>query len=284
MKPVHQKNEASNRLQPLAELSIKERVFLRYCCTPPPPEPFEPINDLNPNDPPPLDDDPLGRTRRVYGNLFEDAIQDKYLFDIGCGHGNQVLGAVLAGARMAVGVDVVEVFLEMAQRNAEFLGIEDKVAFTTNAEKDFGRNWADVALSQNSFEHFNDPADILQKVHNILKPGGLFFLTFGPLWYHPFGAHHMFMIKMPWAHLLFSKKTILRVRQLFRPAKPTRWQEVSLNKMTIKKLLRLIKQTNFSIEDLSYNPIRPLPRWIVKRLIFREWTVSDVSAILRKPL
>jgi hypothetical protein len=92
----------------------------------------------------------------------------------------------------------------------------------------------------------------------------------------------MFMIKAPWAHLLFSEKPILRVRQLYRPNKPTCWREVSLNQMTIAKLLRLVRDSRFTLTDLSLTPIGPLPRWLVSLRPFREWTASDVSVILAK--
>ena len=156
--------------------------------------------------------------------------------------------------------------------------------FTTDTIETFGTEWADVALSQNSFEHFDEPGEILAQAYRALKPGGQFFVTFGPSWWHPFGVHHMFMIKLPWAHAVFSERTILRVRQLYRPNKPTCWREVGLNKMTVAKLLRLVKDTRFVVSDLSFTPIRPLPGWLVRLPLFREWTTADTSVILTKPL
>jgi hypothetical protein len=91
------------------------------------------------------------------------------------------------------------------------------------------------------------------------------------------------MIKLPWAHCVFSEQTILRVRQLYRPDKPTSWREVSLNQMTIVKLLRLVGDSRFAPTQFSVTPIQPLPHWLVKRRLFREWTSSHVSVILTKP-
>lgn len=274
----------TNATQISPPLTLIEKIFLKVCCVPPPPVPFEPRDLQDPLNPPPRDPDPLSRTRRVYGTRFEDAVRGSVFLDIGCGPGDQVLGAAQAGAKLAVGIDLVEVHLSTGRVYAERLGLADRVRFATDAIPTFGTEWADVALSQNSFEHFDDPAAILAQAYKALKPGGRLFATFGPSWWHPFGVHHMFMIRLPWAHCLFSMRTILRVRQLYRPNKPTSWPEVGLNQMTVARFLTLVTETGFRLSDLSFTPIRPLPRWLVSLRWFREWTTADVSVILTKPL
>lgn len=267
----------------VSDLTWVERLFLRVWCVPPPAAPFEPRDTYDASRPPEMEADPLLRTRRVYGDRFERALRDKVFLDIGCGLGNQVLGAAQAGAHLAVGVDKTEVNLQMAAANASRLGVSDRVRFTTDTLPTFGSEWADVALSQNSFEHFDEPGEILEQAYTALKPGGQFFVTFGPSWWHPFGVHHMFMIRLPWAHGVFSEQTILRVRQLYRPNQPTCWREVSLNQMTIAKLLALVAASRFELSHLTVTPIGPLPRFLVQTRLFREWTTADVSVILTKP-
>jgi SAM-dependent methyltransferase len=264
-------------------LRLAERIFLKYCCVPPPPVPFEPRDTFDLSKPPAIEDDPLLRARRVYGSKFENALRDRIFLDIGCGWGAQVIGAAKAGAKLSVGVDVIVRSLEVGEAHARNHGVADRVKFTTDTIPTFGTDWADVALSQNSFEHFLNPEEILAQAHKALKPGGQFFVTFGPSWWHPFGEHNMFMIRMPWAHVIFSERTILRVRQLYRPNKPATWSEVSLNQMTVSRFLRLVRQSNFIVSDLSFTPIRPLPGWLVRLRPFREWTTADVSVILTKP-
>ena len=267
----------------VAGLTWSERIFLRVWCVPPPPAPFEPRDTYDPSQPRAMDPDPLARTRRVYGDRLERAIKDRVFLDIGCGPGEQVIAAAKAGARLAVGVDRLELHVAMGTKSAEDHDLADRVKFTTDTVRMLGTEWADVALSQNSFEHFDDPAAILEQAYEALKPGGQFFVTFGPSWWHPYGVHNMFMIRLPWAHGIFSERTILRVRQLYRPNKPTCWREVALNQMTIAKLLRLVRASRFSLSYFSVTPIRPLPRWLVRLRPFREWTTADVSVILTKP-
>lgn len=264
-------------------LSFTERFFLRVWCLPPPPVPFEPRDSYDAK-PPALHPEPLERTRRVYGDLFTNAIKDRTFLDIGCGLGDQVIAAAEQGAKLAVGLDIVDVNLRMAAARAAERGVTDRVRFTTNTLEAFGTDWADVALSQNSFEHFDDPGAILSQAYRALKPGGQFFVTFGPSWWHPFGVHHMFMIRLPWAHVVFSEQTILRVRQLYRPDKPVTYRDCTLNKMTVAKLLRLVGETKFEVSNLLFTPIRPLPLWLVRLPLLREWTTADTSVILTKPL
>ena len=257
-------------------------MFLRFWCVSPPPVPFEP-RDAYDATPPEMHPEPLERTSRVYGDRFVRAVQGRVFLDIGCGLGDQVIAAAEAGAALAVGLDIVAINLRMAEARAETRGVSRLVRFTADAIPTFGTEWADVALSQNSFEHFADPAAILDQAYRALKPGGQFFVTFGPSWWHPFGVHHMFMIRLPWAHAIFSERTILRVRQLYRPDRPATWSDASLNQMTVAKLLRLVQATRFVVTDLSFTPIRPLPAWLVRLAPFREWTTADTSVILTKP-
>jgi SAM-dependent methyltransferase len=231
-----------------------------------------------------MDPDPLARTRRVYGDRLEASLPGRVFVDIGCGLGAQVIAAAEAGARLAVGVDKTAINLAIGSANAQQRGVTDRVHFTTDAVSTLGTEWADVVLSQNSFEHFEKPESILGQAHAVLKPGGQFFVTFGPSWWHPYGVHHMFMIRLPWAHGVFSERTILRVRQLYRPDKPSCWREVSLNQMTIRKLLRLVEASGFSLTYFDVTPIRPVPKRIARVKSFREWTTADVSVILTKPV
>jgi len=75
---------------------------------------------------------------------------------------------------------------------------------------------AGLAISLDSFEHYEDPAGILQTMHRILKPGGVVLAAFGPPWFHPYGGH-LFSV-FPWAHLLFSEHAMVTWR-LACPAK-----------------------------------------------------------------
>jgi len=86
----------------------------------------------------------------------------------------------------------------------------------------------DAIISLDGFEHFDDPGAVLQTMHDLLKPGGTVYASFGPTWYHPLGGH-LFSV-FPWAHLIFSEKALLRWRSDLRSDGATRFGEVLLNR------------------------------------------------------
>ncbi len=66
----------------------------------------------------------------------------------------------------------------------------------------------DLVYSFNSFEHFPDPEIVLQEALRVLRPGGLLYLEFGPLWLSPRGAHQFQTISVPYVECLFTKETL----------------------------------------------------------------------------
>jgi SAM-dependent methyltransferase len=135
-----------------------------------------------------------------------------------------------------------------------------------------------VVVTLDAFEHFADPAAILETMHTLLKPGGRVVASFGPTWYHPLGGHLFSMF--PWAHLLFSETALIRWRANIRHDGATRFSEVEggLNQMTIARFERLVSASQFRIEALDTVPIRAL-RPLHCRLT-REFTTAIVRTTL----
>ena len=68
----------------------------------------------------------------------------------------------------------------------------------------------DAIISFDVFEHVAHPEKILAECYRILRPGGQMLIgTWG--WYHPFAPHLWSTMPVPWAHVLFSERTMLRV-------------------------------------------------------------------------
>jgi len=260
--------------QPATPLRLRERLFLRWCCVPPPPIPFEPREHgyslgFEPN--------PLDRLGRVFGEEFTRAVSSRVVVDIGCGPGDQVRGVLQAGASKAIGVALQPIYLDIARRHAQEAGVGDRAHFVASTTA-VPAQAADVVFSQNSFEHFRDPTTILDEAARILRPGGVCFITFGPPWWHPHGVHMHFMIRRPWVHAFFSERTILRVRQLYRPNAPMNYQDCGLNQMTIRKFRRLIARSPLSLRELRLTPIHHVPAWL--NGLLPEVTTAHVSAVL----
>ncbi len=81
--------------------------------------------------------------------IYDDII-DKTVIDLGCGTGRLAIGAALLGAREAIGIDVDEVAVRLAQRNAEKLGVKEKTFWIT-AEIDAIRGVFNTVLQNPPF-------------------------------------------------------------------------------------------------------------------------------------
>jgi SAM-dependent methyltransferase len=66
----------------------------------------------------------------------------------------------------------------------------------------------DFIVSFNAFEHFPDPSLVMEEMLRILKPGGLIYFNFNPLYCSPWGLHAYRSIRMPYPQYLFSKPFI----------------------------------------------------------------------------
>ena len=62
----------------------------------------------------------------------------------------------------------------------------------------------DLVVSFNAFEHIPDPALALAEMLRVVKPGGLVYLSFDPIWTCDSGSHFQHRVAGPWQHLLSS--------------------------------------------------------------------------------
>ena len=212
---------------------------------------------------------------------FVDLFQDKTVLDFGSGHGWQAIAMAQRGARQVVGVDIVHA--DRATNNAAAHGCSDRTRFYRSFPKAL-RGTFDVVLSCRSFEHFSDPAGVLQEMRDAAVPGGLVVITFAEPWWSATGSHMSFFTKVPWANLWFSESTLMAVRNRFRDDGATRFEEVAggLNKMTLAKFERLIAACGMNEKFRRYYATKRLP-FVTRLPLVREFLVSAVAAILQKP-
>jgi SAM-dependent methyltransferase len=234
------------------------------------------LRKIAPQDPQAMSGSAYDGKSKIRVSLGDDlltSIRDKTVIDFGCGDGVATLDLARHGARKVIGIDILEGALKKASMNAADAGLADRCEFSTGTDTK-----ADVIVSLDAFEHFGDPAAILDIMHTLLSPGGCVMASFGPTWYHPLGGH-LFSV-FPWAHLLFSEDALLRWRGDLRADGATRFAEVEggLNQMTIARFERLVSASKFRIEALETVPIRPL-RSVHSRLT-REFTTAIVRTKL----
>jgi SAM-dependent methyltransferase len=208
-----------------------------------------------------------------FGPEFLNGCRGKTVVDFGCGNGLEVIELAKAGAELVIGIEIDECLLTSARQNAAQAGVGDRCLFVPHPDRP-----VDMVVSLDCFEHYADPVTVLRTVYAMLRQNGIFQVSFGPPWYHPWGEH---LIELPpWAHVFFSESAVVRWRQLMRGGDATSYAEIGLNQMKVAHFERLAVQSGFEIDSLEVVPIKPL-RWIHNRFT-REFTTSVVRAVLRK--
>lgn len=204
----------------------------------------------------------------MLGASLVDRIRGKVVIDFGCGPGAEAIEMARLGARRVIGVDINEKWLRMARAAAEEAGVSDRCVFCTTPTEP-----ADLIISLDSFEHFDDPAAILQLMAACLRRDGEALVSFGPTWYHPLGGHTFSVF--PWAHLVFTEGALLRWRRNFHPRQTaTTIADCGLNKMTIGRFERLVRDSSFHFAEFEARPISRLRRLATP--LTREFVTSVV--------
>ncbi len=202
------------------------------------------------------------------------AVAAKSILDFGCGDGAEVVEIVQkGGAERVIGLDIDRALLARAQARAEAAGVAQKCEFTESFD-----GQVDVILTLDAFEHFSDPAHMLQLMAALLKPTGRCLVSFGPPWYHPWGSHTPIF---PWAHLVFTEKAVMEWRLPYKNDGARLYGDGSggVHQMTLARFERLIKESPFEFTRFEPVPIRKL-KWAHNRLT-REFTTAVVRAELK---
>jgi SAM-dependent methyltransferase len=216
--------------------------------------------------------DPL---REVFPNIDRE-IAGRRVIDFGCGKGYQAVGYALAGAESVIGVEIAEELLKQSKARVEQNGLAGKVRIEQRLTSDIK---GDIIVSQNSFEHFIEPEATLQLLKASLAPGGKIYVTFGPPWYAPTGAHMGFFCPVPWIQVVFSEKTILEARSMFREDDRRSYKEAGLAQMSIAKFERVVKGSGLKISSRRYDCIKKMD-FLQHLPVARELFINRVSCVL----
>lgn len=222
----------------------------------------------------PYADNGIDKLTRLFGDGLYESLHGKSVLDFGCGTGTNAILLAQHGCSKVVGIDLQERFLTEARAKAAAAGVADRCTFVSGSSEQF-----DVILSTDSFEHFEDPGAILREMQRLLKPDGYLLIEFGYTWYHPLGGH-LFSV-FPWAHLVFTEEALIRWRSDFKTDGATRFHEVAggLNKMTLRRWERLVRESDFEFMSYELIPIRAMKRFHMP--LTRELFTSFIRAKLR---
>lgn len=218
----------------------------------------------------------------------------RYL-DMGCGTGELSIAFARRGAGHVTGIDFMARTIEAARLNARREGVDGRVDFVC---ADL-HGWApaqkyDVLLSFDVLEHVREPRRFLRRMAQFVRPGGVAFLAFGPLFHSPFGDHmgEFFRVPMPWRGVLFNEQALLRVRrECYRPTDPaTRLTDIAggLNRMRYSEFLADLAATGWAPRFLRANamlerrPLRALSDLLTRTPRVRDYVVHNVYAVLER--
>lgn len=92
---------------------------------------------------------------------------------------------------------------EKCERNGYKLDLA-KIEFHTMDAQDlaYQENRFDLIFSLNAIEHIPSPLIAIKEIWRVLKPGGMFYASFDPIWSADSGSHFMHYTKEPWLHLI----------------------------------------------------------------------------------
>lgn len=229
---------------------------------------------------------------------IDDMLKDKIILDVGCGAGGKTLYYASMGAKKVYGIDVVEKYKDESNKLASKKGLNDKFEFVLSdaANVPFEDEFFDCIIMNDAMEHVDNPTEVLKECHRVLKKGSRIYLNFPP-YYHPYGAHLSDVIGFPWIHMFFGEETLVSVykdlvkkhedgpeRIKFRISKDKNGKEYFsyINKMTIKRFNKILKETKFNIHSYKEVPLRNFLKPLAVVPEIKEMFVKMVVVILEK--
>lgn len=221
----------------------------------------------------------------------------KTVLDIGCGAGGKSLYYVTKGATHVYGVDCVESYKEESQELANTLGLADSFTFIHADAKElpYPDQSFDTVIMNDAMEHVAEPEAVLKEILRVLTKGGKLYVNFPP-YNHPFGAHLSDAIYIPWVHMFFPEKTLIKsykelVEDLpdgqnrinFRISEKDGKEYFSyINKMTIKRFNKILKKMNITPAHYKEMPLRGFLAPLAKLPWFKEMFVKMVVCVIEK--
>ena len=185
-----------------------------------------------------------------------------HVLEVGCGHGALSVDIAQAGGRVT-GVDLDTERIIFATDNVakRFPELVERLDFLSadvtelSPDKKF-----DIVVSKDTFEHVDDLPGLLQALHGLLKPGGLLYAGFSPLYYSPRGDHGETGLLLPWAHALLPERLVMARASQVQGRRVEKVLDFGLNGRTPQDFLAAFEGSPFTIVDIAYNRGKKLVR------------------------
>lgn len=202
-------------------------------------------------------------------------IRGKDVVDFGCGDGGLAILLASEGVKSITGIDLSERFINIARERASNLPAATQPVFVLGQDPtriDLPDASVDVLLCFDVLEHILAYRQIIAEWARVLRPGGKVLIWWMP-WLHPYGHHIAGKVPIPWAHAIFSEKTLMRAAAKilalpeYQPSfwdldekgnrKTAEWEHAEqlegLNRLTIRRFEPLCQQVGLAIEKRKLN-------------------------------
>ena len=221
----------------------------------------------------------------------------KVVMDIGCGAAGKTMFYAEQGVSKIYGVEILEKYREEAVALAENLGYADKFEFicADAAKLPFYDGAIDTIIMNDAMEHVDNPEAVLTECLRVLAVGGRLYLNFPP-YYHPHGAHLSDAIGMPWVHMFFGDKTLIKVYKDAVATLPDGQERIDfrigtrdgreyftyINKMTVRRFRRILAKIGIKPAYYREVPLRGFMAPLAKIPLIKEMFVKMVVCVVEK--
>jgi len=228
----------------------------------------------------------------------EEMFANKTILDIGCGAAGKTLYFASKGVTKIYGLEYLEKYRDEANALAEKKQLSHLFEFVQGdaSQLPFDNESIDAVIMNDVFEHLDEPDRVLQEAFRVLRPSGRIYLNFPP-YHHPFGAHLHDAIGIPWVHLIFSDKTLIKAykaevanlpdgaeRVAFRISVDAHGQErfSYINKMSLRRAHKIFKKLKLIPMYYREVPLRRIFTPIAKLPILKEGFLQMVVCVFEK--
>ncbi|MEK6813498.1 MAG: class I SAM-dependent methyltransferase [Nitrospirota bacterium] len=185
------------------------------------------------------------------------AIGGAAILDAGCGMGGVTVALAARGARV-LGLEIDSERVEAARRFAEKSGVSAQYVCADAAASsslDGYRDFDGIVL-RDVVEHVADSGGMLSRLRGSIRGSGWMFVSFPP-YYSPYGGHQHHPQSrtkyIPWVQILPG-----RLYERWLPDIPEYRAEVrSLNRMTISRFEREVRESGWKVREREHYVIRP---------------------------
>jgi ubiquinone/menaquinone biosynthesis C-methylase UbiE len=137
----------------------------------------------------------------------------KRILDIGCGYGGKIAAYCAQGPELVCGLDIDNSVLIQAKHRAATIAIETGFIGADAAALPYPDDTFDLIISDDGFDHFKQPDQVLNEIVRVLRPDGLALVSFVP-YYSTHCSHMNEYLRVPWHHVLFRRPAIRQALHL----------------------------------------------------------------------